>query len=318
MRKYVIDFVDHFQNKYHREIFTSFEDPLSENEWDETAILTKELKDRGVLLVGDDLFVTQIGRLSKGVEQGAGTAILIKPNQNGTIIGTIDTMEFGLKNSMEEIASHRSGETLDSALADLAVGFRTYAIKTGAPQPESEYPNPEEWERRNKYLRKIEIQEQEAQLQKAIIIGPEFFTAGGTVNALKQMLALNRQISIVLYGPSSESIKALMADKSIITAETLTDAVTMLKSFDYPAKNIVLLGSVAADEADTVKDIKQIPVTNGIESLVEALNSLLADKETQAAFAEFNKAMSDFKVNEVVSADVEQAIREEEEFFNKV
>ena len=62
------------------------------------------------------------------------------------------------------------------------------AIKTGAPQPESEYPNPEDWERRNKYLRMIEIQEKEAVSQKALIVGPEFFAAGGSVNVFKRSI----------------------------------------------------------------------------------------------------------------------------------
>ena len=319
MSKYVIDFADHFRNKYHPDIFTSFEDPLAENEWDETAILTKELKDRGILLLGDDLYVTQIRRVSIGVEKGAGTAILIKPNQNGTIIGTIDTAEYGLNNGMEEVASHRSGETRDKALADLATGFRMFAIKTGAPQPESEYPNPEEWERRNKYLRKIEIQENESVLQKALIIGPEFFASGGSMSALKQALELNKEVTVVLYGPAAESIKTLLADKSIFTSETLTGAVAMLKSFDFHSQSMVILGSVPQEDADAVKDIKQIPINGiGTIALAQALNALLSDETTQAAFAVFDKSMADFKVDEAVSADVDQALREEEEFFNKV
>lgn len=318
MREYVLEYVDTLMTKYHPDLFVSIEDPLSENEWHETAVLTLELTARGILLVGDDLFVTQIRRVSRGVSEGAGTVVLVKPNQNGTIIGTIDTVEYGLNNGMEMVASHRSGETLDPALADLAIGLRMFAIKTGAPQPESEYPNPLEWERRNKYLRKIQIQEQEAQLQKALVIGPEFFTAGGTVNALKQTLVLNRQVQFVVYGENAESIKALIADASLLTAANLTDAVTMLRSFDVPARNIVLIGSAGTADADAVKDIRQIPATDGMRALAEALNALLADEATEAAFAAFNKAMADFKVEESVSDQVDQAIRDEEEFFNKV
>jgi len=257
MRKYVLEYVDSLSAKYHPRLFISIEDPLAENEWDEMAILTQELRARGILLVGDDLFVTQIRRVAIGVEKGAGTAVLIKPNQNGTIIGTIDTMEYGLLHGMELIASHRSGETLDSALADLAKGFRTFAIKTGAPQPESEYPNPMEWERRIKYLRKIQIQEEESHLQKALIIGPDFFTSGGTVNAFKQILGLNKQVQFVIYGSAAESIKALIADKSLLTAATLNDAVSKLKSFDVEAQNIVLVGTAQKDEANLVKDISR-------------------------------------------------------------
>jgi len=319
MRKYVLEYVDSLSAKYHPRLFISIEDPLAENEWDEMAILTQELRARGILLVGDDLFVTQIRRVAIGVEKGAGTAVLIKPNQNGTIIGTIDTMEYGLLHGMELIASHRSGETLDSALADLAKGFRTFAIKTGAPQPESEYPNPMEWERRIKYLRKIQIQEEESHLQKALIIGPDFFTSGGTVNAFKQILGLNKQVQFVIYGSAAESIKALIADKSLLTAATLNDAVSKLKSFDVEAQNIVLVGTAQKDEANLVKDIRQIPITtDGIKALAEALDVLLADEVTKAMFASFDKAMADFRVDEAISEQVAQVIRQEEEFFNKV
>ena len=85
MRKFLRDYAD-LRAKYDPDIFLYFEDPLAENEWAETALLTPELKERGILLTGDDLFVTQVRKVTMGVEMGAGTAVLIKPNQVGTIV----------------------------------------------------------------------------------------------------------------------------------------------------------------------------------------------------------------------------------------
>ncbi|MFA5099646.1 MAG: type II glyceraldehyde-3-phosphate dehydrogenase [Candidatus Omnitrophota bacterium] len=314
MVQFYIDLVEQYPG-----IILSIEDGMAENDWAGWALFTAAMKARDVLTIGDDVFVTQHKRLQKGIEENAATAILIKVNQNGTVGGTLDVMKTAKQNGMKAVVSHRSGETLDDGIADLAYATRALGLKTGDPQPEYDFPDSDQLVRRNKYLRMVEIQEKEAVSQKALIVGPEFFAAGGSVNALKEALALNKQIQVVLYGENAESIKALLADVSILTAPTLTGAVTMLKSFDFSAKNIVLVGSAGREDADAVKDIQQIPVKGiGTIALAQALNALLSDEATQAAFAQFDRTMADFSVDAAVSEQVDQAIREEEEFFNKV
>ena len=314
MVQFYVDLVEQYPGA-----FLSIEDGMAENDWAGWALFTLAMKARGVLTIGDDVFVTQQKRLQQGIEEKTATAILIKVNQNGTVGGTLDVMKTAKQNGMKAVVSHRSGETLDDGIADLAYATKALGLKTGDPQPGYDFPNSDQWARRNKYLRMIEIQEKEAVFQKALIVGPEFFTAGGSINALKETLALNKQIQVVLYGEASESIKSLLADVSILTAPTLTGAVAMLKSFDFPAKNIVLVGSAGKEDADAVKDIRQIPViSTGTFALAQALNELLNDEATQAAFTQFDKAMADFKIDIAVVEQVDQAIRDEEEFFNKV
>lgn len=110
----------------------SLEDGLDEEDWEGWKLLTKKLGHR-VQLVGDDLFVTNHVRLEKGIELGAGNSILIKLNQIGSISETITTIRTAHKNGYTAIVSHRSGETEDTSLADLAVALNTCQIKTGAP-----------------------------------------------------------------------------------------------------------------------------------------------------------------------------------------
>ena len=110
----------------------SIEDPFGEDDWKSWASLTREIGDR-VQIVGDDLFVTNVNRLSDGIERRSANAILIKPNQIGTITETLECIEMAKSNGFGTIMSHRSGETSDNTIADLAVGSRTGQIKTGAP-----------------------------------------------------------------------------------------------------------------------------------------------------------------------------------------
>ncbi len=110
----------------------SLEDALSEEDWDNWKILTDRLGDR-VQLVGDDLFVTNPERLAKGIEKGVANAILIKVNQIGTFTETLKTIELARKNGYNTVISHRSGETEDTTIADIAVGLNLGQIKTGAP-----------------------------------------------------------------------------------------------------------------------------------------------------------------------------------------
>jgi enolase len=106
------------------------EDPLEENDFEGFAKLT-EMVGSKCLIVGDDLFVTNIERLRKGVEINAANAILLKPNQIGTLSDFIKTVNFAKESAYSTVFSHRSGETEDSALADIAVGLNADYIKTG-------------------------------------------------------------------------------------------------------------------------------------------------------------------------------------------
>lgn len=109
----------------------SIEDGLGENDWEGWKILTEKLGDR-CQLVGDDLFVTNVKLLEKGIKEKAGNAILIKPNQIGSLSETIDAVLLAKKNGFNTIMSHRSGETEDTSIAHLAVGLGTGQIKTGS------------------------------------------------------------------------------------------------------------------------------------------------------------------------------------------
>jgi len=110
----------------------SIEDPLAEDDWDGWASLTKELGEK-VQLVGDDLYVTNPARLQKGIDMAAGNAILVKVNQIGTLTETMDAVWLAQTHGMNAIISHRSGETEDTYIADLAVATNAGQIKTGAP-----------------------------------------------------------------------------------------------------------------------------------------------------------------------------------------
>jgi enolase len=110
----------------------SIEDGLAEDDWGAWRLLTERLGDR-VQLVGDDLFVTNVERLRRGIEEGVGNAILIKVNQIGTLTETLQTIDLARTNGYAAVMSHRSGETEDTTIADLAVATGVGQIKTGAP-----------------------------------------------------------------------------------------------------------------------------------------------------------------------------------------
>ena len=108
------------------------EDGMAETDWEGWAMLTKAIG-KQVQLVGDDLFVTNIERLSQGIEKGIGNSILIKINQIGTLTETLDAINMAKRAGYTAIISHRSGETEDSAIADLCVAVNAGQIKSGAP-----------------------------------------------------------------------------------------------------------------------------------------------------------------------------------------
>lgn len=124
----LIDFYKELVSKYP---IISIEDPVDENDWEGFAKITKELGDK-IQLVGDDLFVTNKECLQKGIDMKAGNAILLKVNQIGSITETLETIKLAKENGYKTIISHRSGETEDTTIADLAVGLDLGQIKTGS------------------------------------------------------------------------------------------------------------------------------------------------------------------------------------------
>ncbi|MGL2440070.1 phosphopyruvate hydratase [Helicobacter pylori] len=155
---------------YYKELVTkypivSIEDGLSEDDWEGWAFLSKELG-RQIQLVGDDLFVTNASILQKGIEKNVANAILIKPNQIGTISETLETIRLAKHHAYQCVMSHRSGESEDSFIADFAVALNTGEIKTGSTARS---------ERIAKYNRLLEI---EHELKGGIYIGKELFKHG--------------------------------------------------------------------------------------------------------------------------------------------
>lgn len=125
----MVDWYEELTSKYP---IISIEDGLDENDWEGHKLLTERIGQR-VQLVGDDLFVTNTKKLAQGIEQGVGNAILIKVNQIGTLTETLDAIEMAKRAGYTAIISHRSGESEDSTIADIAVATNAGQIKTGAP-----------------------------------------------------------------------------------------------------------------------------------------------------------------------------------------
>ena len=124
MTDYYRDLASHYP-------IVSIEDGLAEDDWDGWVHLTKELGSK-LQLVGDDIFVTNVQYLKKGIELGAANAILIKLNQIGTVTETLETINLARRHGYRSVISHRSGETEDTFIADLAVAMNTGQIKTGS------------------------------------------------------------------------------------------------------------------------------------------------------------------------------------------
>lgn len=149
-KRYTTDeLIVHWEKMIRRFPIYSIEDPLDEEDWEGWKCLTEKVGDK-VILVGDDLFVTNPVRLNKGISMGCGNAILIKPNQIGTLSETMEAIRMAKEHGYETIMSHRSGETEDTTIADLSVGLGSDLIKTGAPC---------RGERTAKYNRLIRIEE---------------------------------------------------------------------------------------------------------------------------------------------------------------
>lgn len=128
-KEQMIDYIVNLTQKYP---IISVEDGLAEEDWESWKTLTEKIG-KQVQLVGDDLFVTNSSRLQRGITEKVANAILIKPNQIGTLTETLDTIDLAHKNGFKTVISHRSGETEDTTIADIAVSVNSGQIKTGAP-----------------------------------------------------------------------------------------------------------------------------------------------------------------------------------------
>ena len=126
------ELVAHWKSLCERYPIVSIEDGLDEEDWEGWQYMTRELGDK-IQLVGDDLFVTNTERLNKGIKERCGNSILIKLNQIGTVSETLEAIKMAHKAGYTAVVSHRSGETEDTTIADLAVALNTGQIKTGAP-----------------------------------------------------------------------------------------------------------------------------------------------------------------------------------------
>ena len=129
--KTAIEMVDFYENLVNKFPIVSIEDGMAENDWDGWKQLTERLGKR-IQLVGDDLFVTNPAILRKGIQQGVANSILIKLNQIGTLTETLEAIEMAKRAGYTTVISHRSGETEDTTLADLAVAVNSGQIKTGS------------------------------------------------------------------------------------------------------------------------------------------------------------------------------------------
>jgi len=156
------EMVEYYVNLCSKYPIVSIEDGLSEDDWAGWKLLTEKLGDK-VQLVGDDLFVTNASILAEGIEKGIGNAILIKPNQIGSVSETMQTVRLAQRNGYKCIMSHRSGESEDSFIADFAVALNTGEIKTGSTA---------RGERTAKYNRLLEI---ERELQISEYLGKDLF-----------------------------------------------------------------------------------------------------------------------------------------------
>ena len=142
--------IDYYKKLVSAYPIKSIEDPFAENDWDAWSLLTKKIG-QNVQIVGDDLFVTNVTRLKRGIKEKSANSILIKVNQIGTLTETLNVIELAKKNNFSTIISHRSGDTEDTFIADLAVGTQSTQIKTGSLARS---------ERVAKYNRLLRIEEQ--------------------------------------------------------------------------------------------------------------------------------------------------------------
>jgi hypothetical protein len=260
------------------------------------------MKEKGIVTIGDDLFVTQRDRLEQGIKEGWASAILIKVNQNGSLWDTLKTMALAKANNILCVVSHRSGETKFAGIADLAWGTNAWAIKTGATQPsdDPDFRDKDLLVRRSKYERMVELQEAAADKARAVIISPDFFKLGGSHKALlKSVELLGDKLKLGFYGIEEAKIKALFGgNKNIITAASINELMPKLEEAGVKKNNIVLVKPQA-----TILQIKHLLFSgNDISTQVlgKAITEISKTNEANNALNKLHQAMKD---NQIIFAE---------------
>ena len=298
-------------------VIRTVEDGLDENDWKSWPEHKRQMEELGIGTIGDDLFVTQLGRLKKGIETKAASKILIKVNQNGGVLGTLKVVLEAYLNGMDSVVSHRSGETVDPAIADLAFAIGADALKTGAPQPEEDFKERNEWVRRNKYLRMVDIEKEPLMNGRTLILSDEFFKTGGAIKALSEAGVLNDELTIAIYGEKADAlgeILGILGNKGVITGENLNELASTLDTLGVKSENRVLLRTAG----DEIKYAITGPSGSNLREMVirdlstlmiaKALNELINEYAEDASFESF---YSDLVKQGIISEEDAESYREE-------
>ena len=307
----MIEYYRGLAEKYNGQI-ASIEDGLAENDWEGWTKLTEAMENYGILTIGDDLFVTQMPRITKGIQTKAATAILIKVNQNGTVGGTLEVIKHAKNNGLKFVISHRSGETLDNAIADLAYATRALGLKTGDPQPRVDFLEETRLVRRAKYERMVEIEKSPKMNGKVLIVMPQFFRFSGAVASLEEIGKLSNTLKFALYGEKAEKIKAWIGNENIITAKGLEELLSQLTKMGIESANMLVLKTAQDSAIDEAKikelNIRQI-VAQDITTLAvaKAVKELLGSTNAKDAFAKL-LSEAEGKVIEKINNNSRQAI----------
>jgi|GEM_PF-7088 len=262
----------------------SYEDPLAENDWDGWVKLTKALAPLGVKIIGDDLFVTQLGRLNKGIEMGAGNAILIKVNQNGSVWGTVQVIKRARQAGFDYVVSHRSGETLYAGIADLAAGTKAFGLKTGDPQPLVDVSDPSQLVRRAKYDRMVEIEKRNNASPKVMIVAPHLFELGGVRSDLVELGKLGASVKLAIYGANAEKLKTLVGNDAIVIAKDSAALTAELAKQGYAPEDMIV---VRSPKDAAVEGVRQIVASDTADlALAKAAVVLMDAAKANAALGE--------------------------------
>jgi hypothetical protein len=246
---------------------------------------------------------------------------LIKVNQNGSVSGTLEVIKYAMEHGLEIVVSHRSGETLDAAIADLAYAVNAMGLKTGAPQPASDFSDPNALVRRSKYLRLVEIALKPFMSGKAILVSEDSFRSGAAKNALSRLGELNDKVKIVVYGAHADQLAALINQDNVLTAPSLQAAVASLDNMGVKKDNMRFLGPESSEkdraEADQL-GIKNIVMGQfSTVAVAEAVKDLMNSSSVDALFADFTNSMK-----AVVTAQVTDNVRKAQDavaaFMDKV
>ncbi|MGE5307516.1 MAG: phosphoglycerate kinase [Deltaproteobacteria bacterium] len=335
----MIQYYVQLADKYGKFI-VSIEDGLAENDWEGWVKLTKEMEARGIMTIGDDLFVTQMGRLEKGIAMHAASAILIKVNQNGDLLGTLEVMKRAKAAGMKCVVSHRSGETIYAGIADLAYATRAFGLKTGDPQPTVDFQKAEERVRRSKYDRMAEIEKQDLTRQRAVIVSDSFFALPGAAAAFKALTGV-QNVTVIAYGQKATKMKALAGSDAIVTARTVEEAAAKAREEGIAPDATVVLTAQAGRSAG-LKQIVAGQEQSAAFALAKATTEAYGMKMAQSRFAQdarkaadegiiaagavegviakLGEGTSEFSVSlsGKVTADTESLRREAKEFMDKV